>query len=79
MNNTKYGSDALQNNLGINNTGIIGTNTGVTGGGQYDYSTAIGVNSQIRASNQIMLGGYNSGVYPQIVVPGGITGGTMIY
>jgi len=40
-------------------------------------STAIGYNAQITSSNQIMIGGSNlSGVYPQVVVPGGITGPT---
>lgn len=43
----------------------------------YNYSTALGYNAKIDASNQIMLGGKNgSGAYPIVVVPGGITGPT---
>jgi len=38
----------------------------------YNYSTAIGANATITASNQIVLGGFNSSVYPTVYIPGNL-------
>ena len=75
VNNTAIGNGVLQNNtIGGNNTAIGYSAGGFTG--TFSNSTAIGANSIFTSSNQIMLGGLNSGIYPQVVVPGGITGPT---
>jgi hypothetical protein len=92
--NVAVGAQSLQNNKGNLNTAIgaysalgkngsyntfLGAHTGFDDKEKiYEYSTAIGYNSIINSSNQIMLGGYNteSEIYPQVVVPGGITGST---
>jgi hypothetical protein len=89
--NVAIGAQSLYVNQGDLNT-AVGTYSaiGLTGGSyntflganasatdqHLNYSTAIGFNSQVSQSNQIMLGGLNSGVYPEVVVPGGITGAT---
>ena len=52
---------------GNTNTGDINTNV------SYSYSTAIGYNARINASNQIMLGGYSGSIYPTVYVPGTLT------
>ena len=83
--NTAVGAQALFSNEGDLNT-AIGTYAalGVTGGNyntflganttasqsNLSYSTAIGYNSIIDASNQIKIGGLNSGIYPNVVIPG---------
>jgi hypothetical protein len=38
----------------------------------YNYSTAIGANATITGSNQIVLGGFNSSVYPTVYIPGNL-------
>ena len=49
--------------LGANTTFDISTN-------QYQYSTAIGYNAVIDASNQVMIGGTGPSGYPNVVIPG---------
>jgi len=75
--NTAIGYNSAKANLvnGEYNT-LLGANTNVAND-PLNYSTAVGYNAQITSSNQIMLGGVNgSGLYPQVVAPGGITGPT---
>ena len=84
--NTAVGAQSLYTNQGNQNTAIgIYAGLGVTGGNyntflgansstlnnaSYDNSTAIGYNAMINGSNEIMLGGLNSGIYPNVVIPG---------
>ena len=70
------GRYAGQGNSGTNNT-FLGTNTSFNPtDANANNSTAIGVNSQINYSNQIMLGGLNpnsnSNFYPQVTIPGSL-------
>ncbi|MFY7884503.1 MAG: hypothetical protein ACOVOV_06625, partial [Dolichospermum sp.] len=89
--NTAVGNQALQSNTSGQNNTAIGYKSGLgnTGGsyntylgsladtsGNYSNSTALGYNSRITASNQIMLGGLTGGSYPQVFAPGGFTGPT---
>ena len=85
--NTGLGQAALYNVDGSYNTAVgynsgvldfsgnyntyLGANASQGDSNIYTYSTAIGANAQIDASNQIMLGGQNaSGNYPNVLVPG---------
>jgi hypothetical protein len=70
--NTALGYNSGFNNIGSYNT-LLGS--GADASGNYQYSTAIGYNAKVTSNNQIMLGGLNLGIYPQVVAPGGITGG----
>ncbi|MFY7887220.1 MAG: hypothetical protein ACOVOV_20470, partial [Dolichospermum sp.] len=78
--NTSGGSNtAIGYQSGLGNTGAsyntyLGSLANTSG--NYSYSTALGYNSRITADNQIMLGGLNGSVYPQVVAPGGLTGST---
>jgi hypothetical protein len=72
--NTAVGFFAMYGNTGGTYNTALGFQASFSG--NYSYSTAIGANAQPTSSNQIMLGGLNSGVYPQVVAPGGITGAT---
>ncbi len=66
------------NTIGGNNT-FLGTNSGIdVSGNAWNASTAVGQNSLITASNQIMLGGLNSTIYPTVFIPSGnlTVGGT---
>lgn len=84
--NSSYGTFVgYQSGFGINgkyNT-IIGYESGISMTGDnntvlgalascsnFSYSTAIGTSAVATASNQIMLGGSNNGVYPTVVTPG---------
>ena len=95
--NTAIGSNALMQNIdgqyhtaigynsGNNNTtGLCNTFLGYLTGisGNYDNSTAIGYNSKINASNQIVLGGAadnDGGYYPSVKIPGSYVGIGGIY
>ena len=95
--NTAIGSNALMQNIdgqyhtaigynsGNNNTtGLCNTFLGYLTGisGNYDNSTAIGYNSIINASNQIVLGGAadnDGGYYPSVKIPGSYVGIGGIY
>ncbi len=71
--NTAIGTNAGTNNIGSNNT-FVGGNTNTNSNSiTYLNSTAIGASAIITASNQIMLGGSNGGVYPGVSVPGTLT------
>jgi len=74
LNNTAIGILAANNDLyGSYNT-YLGGNTDVVNTTQtYQYSTAVGYNAIIDASNEIVLGGNNSG-YPNIKIPGSYVG-----
>lgn len=73
--NTGYYNIAIGHNSGNNPydssaNSFIGALTNLSGPNM-NYSTALGYNAQITASNQIKLGGLSdTGVYPQVVVPG---------
>ena len=79
--NTAIGLDAGNNYGGPTNCDhctFIGSNTSTgiddTTDNNFSYSTAIGYNAQINASNQIMMGGSNNnGIYPNVYVPGTLT------
>jgi len=79
--NTAIGLDAGNNYGGPTNCDhctFIGSDTstgiGDTTDNNFSYSTAIGYNAQITASNQIMMGGSNNnGIYPTVYVPGTLT------
>jgi len=78
-NNTALGYNAGYYDISGNSNTYLGYSSGQssTDKSLYQYSTAIGANAVITASNQMMLGGNNgSNVYPQVVAPGGITGAT---
>jgi hypothetical protein len=84
--NTAVGVQSLYTNQGIQNTAIgayaalgvtdgnyntfLGANSSTLNDVNYDYSTAIGYNSKISASNQIMMGGTGPSGYPNVVIPG---------
>ena len=84
--NTAVGVQTLYTNQGIQNTAIgayaalgvtdgnyntfLGANSSTLNDVNYDYSTAIGYNSKISASNQIMMGGTGPSGYPNVVIPG---------
>jgi len=54
---------------------FIGTNTDVSESNlKYQYSTAIGYNAKIDASNQIILGGTGAQGYPSVKIPGNYLG-----
>jgi hypothetical protein len=73
--NVAIGNDSAQSDVSGNFNTFLGCSTSSVG--IIQNSTAIGYNSIINASNQMMLGGNNgSGIYPQVVAPGGITGAT---
>ena len=50
---------------GTNNT-FLGYNAGIGSGLNYSYSTAIGSNATLTSDHQIVLGGSNSGVHPEV-------------
>ena len=82
-NNVAIGGRAMYNStiINTNNCTFIGAQTsatGLTGTTPYTNSTAIGFNSIINSSDQIMLGGINTSnnIYPLVNAPGGITGAT---
>ena len=67
-NNTALGnSSGMSNTTGLNNT-YIGYNSDCSGN-NLTNSTAIGANAKVTESNQIVLGGNNSG-YPIVNIPG---------
>jgi hypothetical protein len=75
-NNVAIGNFTGVNTLSSNNT-LLGSSADIdVSTNAWTYSTALGSNAKITASYQIMLGGLNSGIYPQVVAPGGITGPT---
>ena len=76
--NSVFGDNAgINQGTGSYNT-FLGSSTGqaVGDGNSYTYSTAIGANAIITASNQMVLGGSNSGTYPQVIAQGGAAIGT---
>ena len=78
-NNVAIGHLSGTNNLTGNNNTFLGVNSDFDSNtSNYINSTAIGYNSKITNSDQIMLGGLNesNNKYPLINVPGGITGAT---
>jgi hypothetical protein len=84
--NTAVGVQSLYTNQGNQNTAIgaysalgvtggnyntfLGTNSSTLNDENYDYSTAIGYNSKIDSSNQIMMGGTGPSGYPDVIIPG---------
>jgi hypothetical protein len=90
FNNTAFGNLSLFNSRGSNNTGqglaagytnTSGSNNTYIGyqadcsGNNFSNSTALGANAKVTKSNQIVLGGNNSG-YPDVYVPGNVGIGT---
>ena len=66
QNNTAIGYQSLNTNVnGYYNT-ALGYQASLSG--NYSNSTAIGAFAQPTSSNQIMLGGSNGGVYPEVVI-----------
>jgi len=84
--NTAVGAQSLYTNRGSLNTAIgtysalgvtggnyntfLGANTSTLNDINCDYSTAIGYNAKIDASNQIMMGGTGPAGYPNLIIPG---------
>ena len=71
--NVAIGTIAGINDISGNYNTYLGRSTGqpTTDTNIYTYSTAIGANAVITASNQMMLGGINSSnVYPTVTIPG---------
>jgi hypothetical protein len=75
--NTAIGAYAALAVTGGNYNTFLGSNTTFDDVSQaYQYSTAIGYGAQITSNNQIVMGGNSSGQYPNVIIPGGITGAT---
>jgi hypothetical protein len=77
--NTSIGHTAgYTNKSGAKNT-YIGYAADCSGN-SFSFSTAIGATAKITASNQVVLGGLNSSVYPDVIVPGtlSVTGATTL-
>jgi hypothetical protein len=74
--NTAIGSNSgwhLNGNSNFNT--FLGDHTDVPSGPlTYNYSTALGYNAIIDASNQIVLGGLNGVSYPSVKIPGSYVG-----
>jgi len=71
-NNSAIGAYAALGVTGGSYNTFLGTDTSFDNlGNSYSYSTAIGYNALIDASNEIMMGGITpNGVYPNVVIPG---------
>jgi hypothetical protein len=71
-NNTSLGSASGRNATTNANCTYLGFNSGIdVSGNTWTHSTAIGQNSLITASNQIVLGGLNSTTLPTVFIPSG--------
>jgi hypothetical protein len=64
--NIAIGYDSLSGNTNGSYNTALGFQASFNG--NYSYTTAIGAFAQPTSSNQIMLGGSNGGVYPEVVV-----------
>jgi hypothetical protein len=70
--NSAYGRQSGANVVTSSFCSFLGQSSGQdVSGNTYTASTAIGYNSIINGSNQIVLGGSNSGTYPTVYVPSG--------
>lgn len=78
--NLAFGYSSGQYLNGNYNT-LLGTNT--TAGNssdntvQYSYSTALGATAAITQSNQIVIGGSNNGIFPNVYIPGTVSIGVV--
>lgn len=69
--NTAIGTYSALGVIGGNYNTFLGANTSTLSDINCDYSTAIGYNAKVDASNQIMMGGNNSPFgYPNVIIPG---------
>jgi hypothetical protein len=78
LNTTSSENSFFGNQSGTTQTGasnvlqrctFLGASSDVNSAGSYSNSTAIGYNAKISNSNQIVLGGSNGGVFPNVFLP----------
>jgi hypothetical protein len=68
--NTAIGAYAALGVIGGNYNTFLGANSSTLNDANYNYSTALGYNAKIDASNQIMMGGTGPSGYPNVIIPG---------